>query len=117
MLLLQYRFMASLLAMATVINNLTTDQSALLAFKADVTDSRRVLANNWSISYPICNWVGISCGARHHRVVALNLSSFSLGGIIPPHLGNLSFLVLLILVRTISMAICQMNWENYADSD
>ncbi|KAH9778842.1 hypothetical protein WN944_014212 [Citrus x changshan-huyou] len=79
--------------MATVINNLTTDQSALLAFKADVTDSRSVLANNWSISYPICNWVGISCGARHHRVVALNLSSFSLGGIIPPHLGNLSFLV------------------------
>ncbi|XP_052294410.1 probable LRR receptor-like serine/threonine-protein kinase At3g47570 isoform X3 [Citrus sinensis] len=93
MLLLQYRFMASLLAMATVINNLTTDQSALLAFKADVIDSRSVLANNWSISYPICNWVGISCGARHHRVVALNLSSFSLGGIIPPHLGNLSFLV------------------------
>ncbi|KAH9722898.1 protein kinase domain-containing protein [Citrus sinensis] len=77
----------------TTLSNLTTDQSALLAFKARVVDYRSVLTNNWSISYPICSWVGISCGSRHQRVTALNLSDMGLGGTIPLHLGNLSFLV------------------------
>ncbi|KDO48780.1 hypothetical protein CISIN_1g045729mg [Citrus sinensis] len=91
MLFLQYLIMASL-AMTTL-NNLTADQSALLAFKARVVDYRSVLTNNWSISYPICTWIGISCGSRHQRVTALNLSDIGLGGTIPPHLGNLTFLV------------------------
>ncbi|KAJ0105641.1 hypothetical protein Patl1_19192 [Pistacia atlantica] len=74
--------------------NLTTDQSALLQFKAYITsDPRRVLVYNWSISNPVCQWVGISCDARHGGFTILNLSSMDLGGIIPPHLGNLSFLV------------------------
>ena len=90
MLLLQYSIAS--LAMTTL-SNLTTDQSALLAFKARVVDYRSVLTNNWSISYPICSWVGISCGSRHQRVTALNLSDMGLGGTIPLHLGNLSFLV------------------------
>ncbi|KAK9204111.1 hypothetical protein WN943_014369 [Citrus x changshan-huyou] len=77
----------------TTLSNLTTDQSALLAFKARVVDYRSVLTNNWSLSYPICGWVGISCGSRHQRVTALNLSDIGLGGTIPPHLGNLTFLV------------------------
>ncbi|KAH9722945.1 protein kinase domain-containing protein [Citrus sinensis] len=77
----------------TTLNDLTTDQSALLAFKFHVFDYRSALANNWSISYPICSWVGISCGSRHQRVTALNLSDMGLGGTIPRHLGNLSFLV------------------------
>ncbi|XP_024043177.1 probable LRR receptor-like serine/threonine-protein kinase At3g47570 [Citrus clementina] len=77
----------------TTLSNLTTDQSALLAFKARVVDYRSVLTNNWSISYPICSWVGISCGSRHQRVTALNLSDMGLGGTIRLHLGNLSFLV------------------------
>ncbi|KAH9722911.1 protein kinase domain-containing protein [Citrus sinensis] len=87
---LQY-LIASLAVMT--LNDLTTDQSALLAFKAHVFDYRSALANNWSISYPICSWVGISCGSRHQRVTALNLSDMGLGGTIPLHLGNLSFLV------------------------
>lgn len=80
---------------ATAVKNITTDQSALLAFKLHVSDPRGVLVNNWSISYPVCNWVGITCGARHRRVVAFYLSDMGLGGTIPPHLGNLSFLVYL----------------------
>ena len=90
MLLLQYSIAS--LAMTTL-SNLTTDQSALLAFKARVVDYRSVLTNNWSTSYPICTWIGISCGSRHQRVTALNLSDIGLGGTIPPHLGNLTFLV------------------------
>ncbi|KAH9722906.1 protein kinase domain-containing protein [Citrus sinensis] len=77
----------------TTLNDLTTDQSALLAFKAHVFYYRSALANNWSISYPICSWVGVSCGSRHQRVTALNLSDMGRGGTIPLHLGNLSFLV------------------------
>ncbi|XP_052293985.1 probable LRR receptor-like serine/threonine-protein kinase At3g47570 isoform X4 [Citrus sinensis] len=89
-LVLQY-LIASLAV--TTLNDLTTDQSALLAFKVHVFDYRSALANNWSISYPICSWVGVSCGSRHQRVTALNLSDMGLGGTIPLHLGNLSFLV------------------------
>lgn len=95
MLMLLPCFMASL-AMATV-KNITTDESALLTFKAHVVDPRSVLMDNWSIIYPICSWVGISCASRHHRVRILNLSSMSLGGTVSPHLGNLSFLKYLII--------------------
>lgn len=93
MLLLQYCFMASL--DIKTVKNIRIDQSSLLEFKAHVADPRGVLANNWSVSYQVCSWVGITCGRRHHRVTALNLSDMSLGGTIPPHLGNLSFLVYL----------------------
>ncbi|GAY48609.1 hypothetical protein CUMW_113020 [Citrus unshiu] len=58
-------------------------------------DPQSVLVNNWSITYPVCSWIGISCGAGRHRVTALNLSTMGLQGTIPPHLGNLSFLVYL----------------------
>ncbi|KAL5560744.1 hypothetical protein UlMin_036955 [Ulmus minor] len=75
------------------ITNITTDQSALLALKAQIThDPQNILSTNWSTSTPVCNWVGVTCGLRHHRVTVLKLSYFGLTGTIPPHLGNLSFL-------------------------
>ncbi|XP_070675754.1 probable LRR receptor-like serine/threonine-protein kinase At3g47570 [Malus domestica] len=83
-------------ALAITHTNFSTDQSALLALKAQITsDAQNILTANWSsASNPdICNWVGVTCGARHHRVTALNLSSMDFAGVIPPHLGNLSFLV------------------------
>ncbi|XP_068311186.1 probable LRR receptor-like serine/threonine-protein kinase At3g47570 [Pyrus communis] len=76
--------------------NFNTDQSALLTLKAHITsDPQNILTANWSSAsnFDICNWVGVSCGAGHHRVTALNLSHMGLDGVIPPHLGNLSFLV------------------------
>ncbi|KAF5481736.1 hypothetical protein F2P56_002367 [Juglans regia] len=80
------------------IPNITTDQSALLALKASISyDPHDVLANNWSTSTSVCNWVGITCGSRHLRVTALNLSYMDLDGTIPPHIGNLSFLVSLMI--------------------
>ncbi|KDO49788.1 hypothetical protein CISIN_1g036011mg [Citrus sinensis] len=92
-----------------IVQNLTTDQFALLAFKAHVTDPQSVLANNWSISQPICKWVGISCGARHQRVRALNLSNMGLRGTIPPHLGNFSFLM--------SLDISKNNFHAYLPNE
>ncbi|KAM5577287.1 hypothetical protein ABKV19_007902 [Rosa sericea] len=74
--------------------DITTDRSALLALKARITsDPQNMIFTNWSTTTPICNWVGVTCGARHHRVADLNLSYFGLTGTIPPELGNLSFLV------------------------
>ncbi|GLT44750.1 hypothetical protein SLA2020_186300 [Shorea laevis] len=90
--LLMQCFMA---ALAMSQPNLTTDQYAFLQFKAYVTsDPLNVMSSNWSSSATsICNWVGVSCGAFHSRVTALDLPNMNLTGSLPPHLGNLSFLV------------------------
>ncbi|WCJ28020.1 Receptor kinase-like protein Xa21 [Euphorbia peplus] len=76
--------------------NLTTDGSALLEFKThlNLESQNHGLANNWSLSTPICSWVGVSCGVRHERVTSLNLANMDLKGSIPPSVGRLSFLVL-----------------------
>ncbi|CAI9111766.1 OLC1v1012079C2 [Oldenlandia corymbosa var. corymbosa] len=81
----------------TNFNNISTDQDALLAFKNQITyDPYHILARNWSLgtSSSVCDWIGVTCGSRRHRrVTALNISNMGLSGTIPPHLGNLSFLV------------------------
>jgi LRR receptor-like serine/threonine-protein kinase FLS2 len=76
--------------------NITTDESALLAFKSLITsDPNHILANNWSTSSSICNWVGVTCDERHNRVHTLNLTNMGLRGTLSPNLGNMSFLVIL----------------------
>ncbi|GMI79561.1 receptor like protein 26 [Hibiscus trionum] len=73
--------------------DIVTDQTALLAFKSHIShDPHNLLATNWSSSASVCNWIGVTCGSRHHRVTALNLSSMDLTGTIPSQLGDLSFL-------------------------
>ncbi|XVF78957.1 hypothetical protein PTKIN_Ptkin14bG0180300 [Pterospermum kingtungense] len=73
--------------------NITTDQLALLALKSHIShDPQNLLATNWSTNTSVCNWVGVTCGSKHHRVTSLNLSYMGLTGTISPHLGNLSFL-------------------------
>ncbi|KAF5472327.1 hypothetical protein F2P56_009054 [Juglans regia] len=92
-LLLLQPYMSSLSTDAKILN-ITTDQSALLALKAHISyDPHHILTTNWSSSTSVCNWVGVTCGSRHQRVIALNLSNNGLVGTIPPHIGNLSFLV------------------------
>ncbi|XP_069149600.1 probable LRR receptor-like serine/threonine-protein kinase At3g47570 [Solanum lycopersicum] len=74
--------------------NISTDEAALLELKSHISFSpNNILATNWSSSTPVCSWIGITCTSRHHRVTALDISSMQLHGTIPPHLGNLSFLV------------------------
>nr|XP_027099243.1 probable inactive leucine-rich repeat receptor-like protein kinase At1g66830 [Coffea arabica] len=74
-------------------NNTASDLNALLAFKAAIFDPQRIIPTNWSTSSSVCNWIGITCNARHHRVAAIDLSYMGIAGTIPPQLGNLSFLV------------------------
>ncbi|XP_018828263.2 LRR receptor-like serine/threonine-protein kinase GSO1 [Juglans regia] len=88
-------YLPSLVGAATL-RNIASDQHALLALKARISqyDPHNVLTNNWSTSSnSVCNWVGVRCGSRHHRITALNLSYMALEGTIPPQMGNLSFLV------------------------
>ncbi|KAB1220950.1 LRR receptor-like serine/threonine-protein kinase GSO1 [Morella rubra] len=78
--------------------NITTDRDALLALKARISyDPYSILANNWCTNVYVCNWVGVTCNFHHHRVTVLDLSFMGLVGTIPPHVGNLSFLVVLAL--------------------
>ncbi|EOY27942.1 Leucine-rich repeat protein kinase family protein [Theobroma cacao] len=89
-LLLIQCFMGSLAVITAA--NLTTDQYALLEFK-DSLDSDTILANNWTSSTSVCNWVGVSCSSSPERVTSLNLRSMDLTGTISPHLGDLSSLL------------------------
>ncbi|WCJ42295.1 Receptor kinase-like protein Xa21 [Euphorbia peplus] len=74
--------------------NISSDEDALLAFKAHITnDPQSVIASNWTTATSVCDWVGITCGTRHHRVSAIALNDMGLIGTIPPQIGNLSFLV------------------------
>ncbi|TYI84739.1 hypothetical protein E1A91_D05G387800v1 [Gossypium mustelinum] len=75
------------------VKNLNSDQFALLEFKDHIAGPQNVLANNWTASTSVCNWIGVTCGILHKRVIALNLTSMNLRGTIPPHLGNLSLLL------------------------
>ncbi|XP_019236060.1 PREDICTED: probable LRR receptor-like serine/threonine-protein kinase At3g47570 [Nicotiana attenuata] len=74
--------------------NISTDKSALLALKARVTlNSSHSLTQNWSSQSSVCDWIEVTCGSRHRRVRALNISNMDIVGTIPPKLENLSFLV------------------------
>ncbi|MCD7467054.1 hypothetical protein HAX54_004247 [Datura stramonium] len=78
----------------TSLANISTDEAALLQLKSHISsDPNNILASNWSSSGSVCSWIGITCSSRHNRVTALDISSMQLHGTIPPHLGNLSFLV------------------------
>ncbi|XP_038895999.1 probable leucine-rich repeat receptor-like protein kinase At1g68400 [Benincasa hispida] len=74
-------------------SNINTDQSALLALKAHITnDPFGIITNNWSTTTSVCNWVGIECGKKHNRVTSFNFSYMGLTATFPPELGTLSFL-------------------------
>ncbi|KAM3742766.1 hypothetical protein ACB098_07G092700 [Castanea mollissima] len=77
-------------------SNNFTDQSALIAFKSEISfhpNDTVFSAGNWSTTTNFCDWFGVSCSRRRQRVTALNLSYVGLHGTISPHIGNLSFLV------------------------
>ncbi|KAL4348606.1 hypothetical protein GQ457_17G027240 [Hibiscus cannabinus] len=69
-----------------------TDIQALLAFKARIPVDPDGVLTSWNDSQHFCSWQGVTCGRRHQRVTALNLSSLKLAGELSPHIANLTFL-------------------------
>ncbi|KAD5961486.1 hypothetical protein E3N88_12959 [Mikania micrantha] len=53
----------------------TGDHLALLAIKYMITDDPQGAMTSWNNSMTFCQWQGVTCGSRHHRVTMLDLSS------------------------------------------
>ncbi|PIM98401.1 Non-specific serine/threonine protein kinase [Handroanthus impetiginosus] len=77
--LLPYLFSQNL---ANTTTDLKTDELSLLSFKSHITknSSHTTLGKNWTTETSVCNWIGVTCGSRHRRVIALNVSYMSLVG-------------------------------------
>ncbi|KAJ7961769.1 putative Receptor-kinase [Quillaja saponaria] len=69
-----------------------TDYLALLKFKESIHTDPHGILTSWNHSNYFCNWVGITCGLRHQRVISIKLQGYGLAGSISPYIGNLSFL-------------------------
>ncbi|CDP18495.1 unnamed protein product [Coffea canephora] len=69
-----------------------TDRLALLEFKNQIYDDPFRVLNSWNHSQHHCQWEGVTCSTRHHRVIALILRHKQLSGTLSPHVGNLSFM-------------------------
>ncbi|KAG2333396.1 hypothetical protein Bca52824_004576 [Brassica carinata] len=84
---------SSLMSLEAFGNSHETDKQALLMFKSQVSEEKKVLLSSWNNSFPLCRWTGVTCGRKHKRVTDLDLGGFQLGGMISPFIGNLSFLI------------------------
>ena len=74
-------------------NTYETDKQALLKFKSQVSQEKKVLLSSWKNSSLLCKWTGVTCGRKHKGVTRLDVGGFKLGGVISPFIGNLSFLI------------------------
>ncbi|CAJ1975578.1 unnamed protein product [Sphenostylis stenocarpa] len=74
-----------------------TDHLALLKFKESISSDPYGVLLSWNTSSHFCNWNGITCNSMHKRVTKLDLQGYKLKGSISPHLGNLSYMRILLL--------------------
>ncbi|KAJ9175866.1 hypothetical protein P3X46_014374 [Hevea brasiliensis] len=75
-----------------------TDRLALQAIKDAISQDPNGVLDSWNTSLPYCQWRGVSCSSKHRqRVTVLDLSSQGLVGRVPAHIGNLSFLRVILL--------------------
>ncbi|KAD5961313.1 hypothetical protein E3N88_12786 [Mikania micrantha] len=76
----------------------TGDHLALLAIKSMIKVDPQGVMTSWNHSVTnFCQWQGVTCGSRHHRVIMLDLSSSGLIGTLSPSVGNLSYLRVFVL--------------------
>ncbi|XP_043704121.1 putative leucine-rich repeat receptor-like serine/threonine-protein kinase At2g24130 [Telopea speciosissima] len=73
------------------------DRASLLSFMSGIDSDPENSLENWksSSSLHVCNWTGVGCNPARDRVILLDLTGRSLGGIIYPVLANLTFLAVL----------------------
>uniref|UniRef100_A0A0D9WRI9 Receptor kinase-like protein Xa21 n=1 Tax=Leersia perrieri TaxID=77586 RepID=A0A0D9WRI9_9ORYZ len=81
---------------AETATNTATDHLALMDFRSMITGDPSQALGSWgNQSIPMCQWHGVTCGARgvrRGRVIALDLPELNLEGIIASSLGNLTHL-------------------------
>ncbi|KAD5961345.1 hypothetical protein E3N88_12818 [Mikania micrantha] len=78
----------------------TGDHQALLAIKSMIKVDPQGVMTSWNHSLTnFCQWQGVTCGSRHHRVTILDLSSSGLVGTLSPSVGNLSFIRVFMLSK------------------
>ncbi|XVE60243.1 hypothetical protein DITRI_Ditri05aG0112900 [Diplodiscus trichospermus] len=71
-------------------HSLLKDKAALLAIKKSILADPKSTLANWDEAIPVCNFTGVTCDKRHHRVAHINLSSSGVVGKISPFLSNLT---------------------------
>ncbi|XP_056865236.1 LRR receptor-like serine/threonine-protein kinase FEI 2 isoform X2 [Raphanus sativus] len=90
-------FITFLCALTNVNEALSPDGEALVRFRSGVSKSDGVISQ-WRPEDPDpCNWKGVTCDAKTKRVIALSLTHHKLRGPLPPELGQLDQLRLLML--------------------
>ncbi|CAH8384308.1 unnamed protein product [Eruca vesicaria subsp. sativa] len=76
---------------------ISPDGEALMSFRS-VVSSHDAVVQHWRPEDPDpCNWKGVTCDAKTKRVIALSLTHHKLIGPLPPELGKLDQLRLLML--------------------
>ena len=83
---------------STRINSTSKDRLALTAFKHGINRDPLGVLSSWNDSVHYCRWTGVYCSHKHvDRVTALSLRSYGLVGSLSPHIGNLTFLISIVL--------------------
>uniref|UniRef100_A0A7N1A9W1 non-specific serine/threonine protein kinase n=1 Tax=Kalanchoe fedtschenkoi TaxID=63787 RepID=A0A7N1A9W1_KALFE len=84
-------------------SNNEQDRTALVAlrdgFLSGGTPPDGVALSSWNSSLHFCQWQGVTCGKRHRRVTRIRVMEQKLDGVLPPSIGNLTFLRVLNLSR------------------
>uniref|UniRef100_A0A7N0T6U4 non-specific serine/threonine protein kinase n=1 Tax=Kalanchoe fedtschenkoi TaxID=63787 RepID=A0A7N0T6U4_KALFE len=84
-------------------SNSEPDRTALLALRNGLisggTPPDGSALSSWNSSLHFCQWQGVTCGKRHRRVTRIRVMEQKLGGVLPPSIGNLTFLRVLNLSR------------------
>uniref|UniRef100_A0A7N0VLS4 non-specific serine/threonine protein kinase n=1 Tax=Kalanchoe fedtschenkoi TaxID=63787 RepID=A0A7N0VLS4_KALFE len=77
-------------------SNSEQDRMALLAlrdgFISGGTPPDGSALSSWNSSLHFCQWQGVTCGKKNKRVTEIWLSEQKLDGVLPPSIGNLTFL-------------------------
>ena len=83
---------------STRINSTSKDRLALTAFKHGINRDSLEVLSSWNDSVHYCRWTGVYCSHKHvDRVTALSLRSYGLVGSLSPYIGNLTFLISIVL--------------------
>ncbi|CAL5327561.1 unnamed protein product [Camellia sinensis] len=80
-------------------HSLQTDRAALLAFKKTISSDPYSVLSNWNEVTQVCNFTGVRCNTKRHRVTKLILRNAELVGMLSPFIANLTRLRVLKLVN------------------